>query len=90
MYEIVISHVFDVCYGSSTGPERLLFKRFQKNWDTIDEEHFEIDEEVLDIGSACKKRSDQFLPRPFEKFELLEICNYYLLRRWFWKDHFIS
>ena len=39
-------------YGSSTGPKILLFKRFQKSWDLIDEENFEINQEFLDNSSA--------------------------------------
>jgi len=35
IYEVVLSHVFKYSYGPSTGPDILVFKRFQEQWNSI-------------------------------------------------------
>lgn len=35
MHEILLSDVFTVCFGPSTGPEILFCKRFREEWDTL-------------------------------------------------------
>ena len=32
MLEVLLSYVFIVCFGSSSGPEILIFKRFREKW----------------------------------------------------------
>ena len=32
MLEVLLSDVFTVCFGSSSGPEILIFKRFREKW----------------------------------------------------------
>lgn len=40
IHEILLSDVFRACFGSSSGPDVLLFKRFQENWPYIDKTKF--------------------------------------------------
>jgi len=35
MHEILLSDVFAVCFGPSSGPEVTFFKRFRENWDKL-------------------------------------------------------
>ena len=35
MFEVLLSDAFGVCFGPSTGPEILLFKRFKQKWFTL-------------------------------------------------------
>ncbi|GBM33565.1 hypothetical protein AVEN_197318-1 [Araneus ventricosus] len=35
MFEVLLSNAFSVCFGQSTGPEILLFKRFRENWSKL-------------------------------------------------------
>ena len=35
MHEILLSDVFTICFGPSSGPEVIFFKRFRENWDKL-------------------------------------------------------
>jgi hypothetical protein len=35
MHEILLSDVFTICFGPSSGPEIILFKRFREKWDKL-------------------------------------------------------
>lgn len=35
MFEVLLSDAFGICFGTSTGPEILMFKRFRNNWSKI-------------------------------------------------------
>ena len=50
--EVVIGAVFSVLMGASQGPDILLFKRFQAQWETIDKSQFQTgvdNEEVFQL-----------------------------------------
>ena len=40
-FELVLAAAFDVCVGPSKGPEIIVFKRFQAQWTSIDQESFQ-------------------------------------------------
>ena len=40
----IISNVFTKCHNTSSGPDILIFKRFQKFWTTINKDDYEIDD----------------------------------------------
>ena len=35
MLDVLLSDVFTVCFGSSSGPEILIFKRFREKWSKL-------------------------------------------------------
>jgi len=41
VYEIVVGDVFKHCFGSSSGPDIALFKRFHDYWPRIDSSQFQ-------------------------------------------------
>lgn len=41
IHEIILADVFTLCFGPSSGPDVLLFKRFKDYWNFIDQEKFE-------------------------------------------------
>ena len=41
MYELVIGAVISTCLGQSSGPEILLFKRFQTQWHFLDQGNYQ-------------------------------------------------
>jgi hypothetical protein len=74
IHEIVLEKVFAVCLGPSTGPEILLFKRFQKKWASI---KTGADDYVTlassnDLVSFCNEQLQQTQPRDDYR-ELLEL-----------------
>jgi hypothetical protein len=58
MIEIVAEKAFAACSIPSTGPDILLFKRFQQHWKFVDQARFQVIEDDLsdreDIISFCK------------------------------------
>ena len=38
IHEVILSHVFKLCFGPSTGPEIKLFERFRDSWCKIQTE----------------------------------------------------
>ena len=80
--EIIISDVFNSCYGTSTGPDILLFKRFQASWDKMNKSNFQTDEDISlswseNIITFCKSQLTEFHPREDYR-ELLELTIVYL------------
>lgn len=79
--EIIISDVFNKCHNLSTGPDILLFKRFQNSWDTIDKEKYESHQNNLpdkeSIVKFCKEQLEKSHSRADYR-ELLEITIIYL------------
>ena len=65
--EIVVAKVLTVCDIPSTGPDILLFKRFQQQWKFIDHEQFQIFEDSVtdreDILSFCRQQRAIKQPR---------------------------
>jgi hypothetical protein len=79
--EIIISDVFTKCHGVCTGPDILLFKRFQNSWETIKKEQYETIkcdfEEKEAIIAFCKDELENKHPRK-DHIELLELTITYL------------
>jgi hypothetical protein len=80
--EIIISDVFNSCYGTSTGPDILLFKRFQTCWDQMDKSNYQTYEDISmswseNIITFCKSQLKEFHPREDYR-ELLELTIVYL------------
>ena len=40
IYEIILGAVFSTCSGASSGPDVQLFRRFQKNWGSLDKSNY--------------------------------------------------
>ena len=92
IYEVVIGDVFKHCFGASSGPDVLLFKRFQQNWSKIDQKVFEtalgdqICLQVLQANFDLKKQAVEFAThslsttnQPRDDYrELLEIVLVFL------------
>lgn len=55
--EIVLSDVFRVVFGDTGGPEVALFKRFQKEWPTINQQEYTVAEDTLFEGHLEQLRS---------------------------------
>jgi len=78
VYEIVLQGVFtEVKLATSTGPDILLFKKFRKEWNTIDTNSYSIwstDENVKDILKDVADETIQFCTNKIK--EDLPIDNY--------------
>jgi len=88
IYELVLEAVVKVSLGTSSGPEILLFKRFQKSWPVINKTNFQTavsdvmtSNAVLDISvdmiSFAKEQLLEFQPRDDYK-ELLDLSIIFL------------
>jgi hypothetical protein len=81
MMEIVAARVLAVCGIPSTGPDILLFKRFQQYWKSIDQDRFEVIEGSIadreDILSFYNMHLAVKQPRDDYR-ELLEVSIIYL------------
>jgi hypothetical protein len=79
--EIVAEKVFVACDNPSTGPDILLFKRFQQQWQLIDKKQFQVlDDNVNDredILSFCRQQLAVKHPRDDYR-ELLELTMIFL------------
>ena len=55
--ELLVGAAFEACFGSTSGPEVLLFKRFKSQWGFIDLDHFEsgIDDNSVSMFFTEKK-----------------------------------
>ena len=42
MHEIVLSHAYACTFGGTSGPDDLLFKRFQKKWADLDHNQYDV------------------------------------------------
>jgi len=81
VHEIVLEAVTVTCLGPSTGPDIALFKRFQGQWQFIDQEKFEIltvdenEQEFVSVDDTilfAKEQLKKYQPRDDYK-ELLEL-----------------
>jgi len=81
MMEIVAEKVFVACDIPSTGPDILLFKRFQQQWTFIDRGQFQVfEDDVVDreeILSFCRQHLAIKQPRDDYR-ELLELTMIFL------------
>ena len=81
MLEIVIEKVFVACDIPSTGPDILLFKRFQQQWKFIDRDQFQVLEDNVtereEILTFCRMRLAIKQPRDDYR-ELLELTMIFL------------
>ena len=56
LHEILLSNVFTVCFGPSTGPEIHLCKRFRESWDKLHSHERNLSETPL-IEVSCSLQS---------------------------------
>ena len=88
MYELVIGAVISTCLGQSSGPEILLFKRFQTQWHFLDQGNYQdasSDEIVTNnlrevkesVVSFIRDQLDKVQPRDDYR-ELLELTLFFL------------
>lgn len=79
--EIIADKVFAACHIQSTGPDILLFKRFQQQWEFIDKERYDVLEDHVinrdDILTFCRQQLGIHQPRDDYR-ELLELCMIFL------------
>lgn len=63
VFELVIGAVFQLCMGTSSAPEVLMFKRFQSHWQFVDQTKFETginDEEIAGNVADVKETLLEF------------------------------
>lgn len=80
--EIIVSTVYKICFGPSSGPDIQLFKRFQEKWNFIDEQTFstissdsKYVNELLDETKSFLKQVESRECQPRDDYrELLELC----------------
>lgn len=88
IYELVLKGVFLLCMGPTSGPDVLIFKRFQSAWPNINKGNYQnglTDKEVtsalkpekVEIVTFVKKMLVQQQPRDDYK-EFLELCLIFL------------
>lgn len=46
IYEIILAAVFSTCSGASSGPNVQLFRRFQKNWGSLDKSNYQTGKDL--------------------------------------------
>lgn len=69
--ELVLSAAFKTVFGTSSGPDVLLFKRFRDQWDKIDKENFQ------------PAATDEYVSRTLSPFckDIMEFINKQLLQQ---------
>ena len=58
IHEIIVSGVFKCCFGLTSGPDNLIFKRFKEHWNFINQEEYQsLSDDVLkdDFATKCLK-----------------------------------
>jgi hypothetical protein len=80
MHEILLSDVFTVCFGPSTGPEILFCKRFRESWDKLHSHEPNLGETPLievsaSLQSFIMKQLTEKHPRD-DYLELLQLAAY--------------
>lgn len=84
--EVLLRGVFDCKFGSTSGPQPDIFKRFQKEWSAIDKSKFDVGENVLkllpkeeveNIKEELQRKLMECQPRDDYK-ELLQLALIYL------------
>lgn len=86
--EVTLSDVFKALFGTSSGPDITLFKRFQKKWPEIDQQKFTVGgdnlyktTELISLRQEMKKYYSEAIKnqQPREDYlELLNLCNIFL------------
>ena len=88
IFEIIIGSVFESKLPGTSGPNVLLFKRFQSEWDNIDKSKYksgledaiikeDLNNQIPEIKTFIKNMLDEILPRDDYK-ELLQLCQIFL------------
>jgi len=80
MHEILLSDVFTVCFGPSSGPEVIFFKRFRDKWDSLLSHQPKLDTTPLisasdSLKSFINDKLTQKHPRD-DYLELLQLAGY--------------
>ena len=70
IFELVIGAVFQVCMGSSSAPEVLMFRRFQKRWQSIDLGVYQTGMDDTEVSSKIADIKDDVIE--FAKIQLCE------------------
>lgn len=88
IYELVLKGVFILCMGPTSGPDILIFKRFQSGWQNINKENYQNGMTDKEVASALLPEKEEILtfvrkmlvqqqPRNDYK-EFLELCLIFL------------
>lgn len=88
IFEIILSDVFKTLFGSSSGPDISLFKRFQKEWPNINQQELTVGSDNLYITAELVSLRQEMLqyyneaikcqqPRD-DYLELLNLCRLFL------------
>lgn len=88
--EVILSDVFKSLFGSSSGPDIGLFKRFQKKWPEIEQQNFVIgNDNLFDTAELRQLREEMRsyysdaikIQQPRDDYlELLNLCHIFLGR----------
>lgn len=70
VYEVILKGVFDIKFGTTSGPDVGIFKRFQIQWLQIDKTKFKsgiVDEQVRDVLDVVKNDVIEFCKKQLKK-----------------------
>lgn len=61
IYEIILRNVVEVAWPITCGPNVMIFKRFQDNWDKIDTSQYDIGIDDTDIKNILDETKNEKL-----------------------------